>query len=134
MNIEIDSDDFNYYYGLTPAEVTEAQAGHKSIFSFNLFTQSKKRNLKLYPFNTTCIGIETSSEYKVNLQLLRVDLTKVILLMTGIFLFFLAPKLSRNSAFYYLCGILLGVSASILVLVWLISKLIPKVNRFNIIK
>ncbi|XP_070496835.1 nuclear envelope integral membrane protein-like [Chironomus tepperi] len=126
LNIDIEDDDFTCYHGNTEEEVKEAHDNHKSIFSFNIFSHSKKRNIKLNPFNQTCIGISTSNEYTVNVKQIRLDLTKCCLLAAGLFLFLLSSKLSRNPAFFYLCGILLGVFASILVLIWFISKLIPK--------
>ena len=128
LNIDIEEDDFTCYHGNTEDEVKAAHENHKSIFSFNIFSHSKKRTIKLNPFNQTCIGISTSNEYTVNVLQIRLDLTKFCLLVTGLFLFLLSSKLSKNSAFFYLCGILLGVFASVLVLIWFISKLIPKVS------
>lgn len=82
--------------------------------------------MNLNPFNKTCIGIETAEEYKVSLNLIHLDVIKLALLVGGIFVFFTAPKLSRNDAFFYLSGIFMGNFASILVLIWFLSKLIPK--------
>lgn len=129
LNIDIEEDDFTSYYGYDELEVKSAQESHKSIFSLNIFSHSKKRDIKLNPFNQTCIGIETSSEYFVSLKHIRMDVKKLGLLAGGLLLFFLSAKLSKNSLFFYLCGIFLGIFASVLVLVWFISKLIPKVNR-----
>ncbi|KAG5681156.1 hypothetical protein PVAND_010616 [Polypedilum vanderplanki] len=126
LNINIDEDDFTCYHGSSVDEVKTAQESHKSIFSFNIFSHSKKKNVKLNPFNDTCIGIETAQEYIVTIQTIKLDLLKLGLLIGGLFFFFLSSKLSNNSAFYYLCGILLGVFASVLVLIWFISKLFPK--------
>lgn len=84
--------------------------------------------MNLNPFNTTCIGLETAEEHQITLNLIRLDIVKLLLLVGGAFVFFTAAKLSRNDAFFYLSGILLGNFASILVLIWFISKLIPKVN------
>lgn len=126
LQIDIDFDDFNYFSGHTPTDVENAHHEHKSIFSFNLLSRSKKRVINLDPFNQTCIGVETAEEYHVLLSIIHLDLFKLALLAGGLFVFFSASKLSRNSAFYYLSGVLLGNSASILVLIWFISKLIPK--------
>ncbi|CRK87714.1 CLUMA_CG001504, isoform A [Clunio marinus] len=126
MNIDIDSDDFNCFSGVSPAEVEKAHVNHKSIFSFNFLSRRKKRVLYLNPFNQTCIGIETAEEYQVSLNNIRVDLFKFILLSAGIIIFFSASSFSRNSAFFYLCGILLGNFASVLVLIWFLSKLFPR--------
>lgn len=47
--------------------------------------------------------------------------------LVGLFLFGYSARLSHNSLFYYLCGITIGVSASVLIIIILISRLIPKV-------
>lgn len=126
LDIDIEEDNFSCYTGHDAEEVLKAQKNHKSIFSFNLFSYSKKRNFNLNAFNQSCIGIETSLGYVVVAHQIRLDLSKFILLAVGIVTFFLAKKLSDNPAFYYLCGVFLGVFASVLVLIYLASKLIPK--------
>lgn len=128
LNIEIESDDFNCFSGFTPEDVQEAHQNHKSIFSFNLLSRSKKKVMNLNPFNKTCIGLETAEEYQVKLLLIRLDIIKVSMLIGGILMFFTATSLSNNSAFFYLSGVLLGNFASVLILIWFISKLIPKVS------
>lgn len=133
LHIDIEEDDFTCYTGYNSEEVVKAQQSHKSYFSFNLFSHTKKRSIKLNAFNQTCIGIDTSSEYIVTLQQIRTDLSKFALLAGGIVIFFMAKKLSDNSAFFYLCGILTGVFASVLVLIWFASKLIPKVRKRNLL-
>jgi NEMP family len=125
LELKIDSDDFTQYEGDTPEVAQTAFETQRSIFSFNLLSQ-KKRLISLDPFNQTCIGIEASEPYTVKLSLIRIDFWKVIMLAVGVFTFFSARQLSQNSLFYYLCGILLGISASFLVVVFLISKLIPR--------
>lgn len=128
LRIDLEGEDFVCYQGQSPDDVKAAQESHKSYFSFNLFSTTKKRNLKLDPFNHTCIGIDSASEYVVTLQTIKVDLSKFGMLVGGLLLFFLSSKLSRNSAFYYLSGVLIGSSASVLVIMWLLSKFIPKVS------
>jgi len=58
-----------------------------------------------------------------------IDYWKVLLLGAGVLLFVSAPKLSKNSLFYYICGISVGICASFLILVYMMSKLFPKVCR-----
>lgn len=128
LKVEIESDDYLSYAGYSKEDVEISRENHKSIFSFNFLTRNKKRDIKLNPFNQSCIGIETGNEYKVFLSLIRMDLTKLILLIFGIILFFSSTKLSKNSIFFYVTGVLLGVFASFLVLIWFCSKLIPKVS------
>lgn len=128
LNINIESDDFKFFKGSTAAEVEAAHQAQKSIFSFNFLSSSKKRITQLNTFNSTCIGILTAEEYQIFLNLIRLDLVKLALLAVGIFIFFFAENLSRNSLFFYLSGVSVGNVASFLVLIWFISKLFPKVN------
>lgn len=48
--------------------------------------------------------------------------------LLGVILFWSAKRLSHNPLFYYLCGISLGVTASLLVLIYFASKLFPRVS------
>jgi hypothetical protein len=125
LELKIDSNDFTQYEGETPEVAQSAFEAQRSIFSFNLLSQ-KKRLITMDPFNQSCIGIESTEPYTVKLNLIRIDFWKVIMLTVGLFMFFSAKQLSQNSLFYYLCGIILGISASFLVVVFLISKLIPR--------
>lgn len=133
LQIDIDNDDFTQYAGANEEMVQKAHEDHKSIFSFNIMS-SKKRILQLDPFNKSCVGVETSSFYTVHLQIIRLDLWRIIYMAVGLFVFFTAASLSQNPLFYYLSGILLGIFASFLVVIYFISKLIPKVGRFHNLK
>lgn len=130
FHIDIDDDDFKQFgLATNPEQIREDYQNEKSLFSFSLLSRSKKRVLKFNPFNSSCIGIESANEYKVFLQLIRIDFWRVSLMVTGFVFLFMASKLSQNSVFFYLCGVLLGVFASFLVLIYFLSKLIPKVSE-----
>lgn len=60
------------------------------------------------------------------MNLIRIDFWRVAQLGFGLFIFFSAAGLSENPVFYYLTGVLLGISASFLIVVYFISKLIPR--------
>lgn len=53
-------------------------------------------------------------------------------MVLGIAVIFSSRSLSDNPLFFYLCGILVGVFASFMVLVYYVSKLLPKVSGFLI--
>lgn len=125
LRLDIDSEEFTQYEGADPDVVTAAYEDHRSIFSFN-FLASKKRLVHLNPFNQSCIGIDASVPFKVHMNLVRIDFWRVLVLFSGLFVFFAAPNLSENALFYYLSGILVGISASFLIVVYLVSKLIPR--------
>jgi len=127
LKINIKSDDFVQYKGSSPQNVNEDYNNQRSLFSFN-FLSSRRKLLKLDPFNQTCIGIDTNQPYKVELNLIQIDFWKILLLSLGISIYFTAQKLSHNSLFYYICGIIFGITASFLIVVYFGSKLFPKVN------
>lgn len=125
LNVEIDGEDFTCFRGENSKSVEEAYQSHNSIFSLSLLSRSKKR-IMLNPFNDTCIGIASAEEYKVSLRLITLDLIKLAMLLSGIIVFFAARRLSSNGLFFYLSGISLGNVASLLVLIWFVSKLFPR--------
>lgn len=123
--LEIDSDDYTQYDGATPQEVQDHYDEHRSLFSFNLFSQKRTR-LQLSPFASSCMGLETIEPYRIRLQKVRVDFWRVIQLIVGILVFQYAGKLSQNAVFYYITGVALGICSSFMLLIWLSSKLIPR--------
>ncbi|XP_069702346.1 nuclear envelope integral membrane protein isoform X2 [Periplaneta americana] len=125
LQLDISSDKYEQYDGGNPKEVITEYEQHRSSWSINLFSW-KQKEIKLNPFNESCVGIDSSEGYGIHLNIIRIDYWKVLLLGSGILLFFSARKLSNNSLFYYICGISVGVLASILIVVYMISKLLPK--------
>lgn len=131
INIELnlDNDDFVWYEGATPEIVTTHYDNQRSIFSFNFLNTRKKKLINLDPFNQTCVGIETAHHYKIYLHLIRIDFWKVILMLIGLLIFFAANQFSETPLFYYTTGILVGIFASLLVVVYFLAKLFPKVRK-----
>ncbi|XP_066147576.1 nuclear envelope integral membrane protein-like [Euwallacea fornicatus] len=119
------SDDYNQFDGATPEEVQQEYHDKSYSWSVNLFS-TKSKNIKLNPFNMSCIGIESRDQYTIYLQVIAMDLWKVLTLVMGLTLFLSASTLSCNSLFHYICGISLGVCASFLILIYFISKLFPR--------
>ncbi|EDS33769.1 conserved hypothetical protein [Culex quinquefasciatus] len=126
LNFECDHDDFSQYEGGNPEEVRAHHETEQSLFSFNFLSNSRKKVIKLDPFNQSCIGVVSGEAYVVRLNLIRIDFWRIILLAAGVFVFLSAAKLSDNALFYYICGIFLGVFASFLVVVYLTSKIFPR--------
>ncbi|CAG2059000.1 unnamed protein product, partial [Timema podura] len=52
------------------------------------------------------------------------DQMKLAMFLSGLVMFCLAPRLS--SLFFYLCGIIVGISTSLLLLFYLVHKMLPK--------
>lgn len=66
-------------------------------------------------------------------QFSGIDVRKLLFLISGILLYMSADKLSKNSAFHYISGICFGVCASFLILIYLLSKMFPKVINISVI-
>ncbi|RZC32809.1 transmembrane protein 194A, partial [Asbolus verrucosus] len=119
------TDDYTQYDGPSPEAVENEYIEHRYTWNFNVFS-TKQKQIQLDPFNQSCIGIESGNKYTIFLNVIRIDYWKVLLLLIGISLFLSANKLSRNTLFYYLCGITLGICTSFLILIYFVSKLFPK--------
>ena len=59
-----------------------------------------------------------------------IDPWNFALFTAGVVLFFLSPKLAESTLFFYSSGTVLGALAFALILVFIISRWLPKVNFF----
>ncbi|XP_063226528.1 nuclear envelope integral membrane protein isoform X1 [Bacillus rossius redtenbacheri] len=120
---------YTYYQGSNPEEVMRkceeeesSWTPSKNFFGFN----SQSDSTVIHTFDQECVGIKTSDGFTAFVDFVYVDLSKVGTVCLGILLVFLAARLSRNEMFFYICGTLLGISSSLLIIVYFASKLIPK--------
>lgn len=128
LDLEIVNDDFVQYDGNTPDEVNDHYESQRSIFSWtHLLSTNKKKQVRMNPFNQTCIGVETAHPYKIHLRLIRIDFWKVLLMLTGIFFFLKAYRLSEAPVFYYTGGVVFGIVCSLFLVVYFLGKLLPGV-------
>ncbi|KAH8304173.1 hypothetical protein KR059_002895, partial [Drosophila kikkawai] len=125
FHLAIDSEDYAQYGGKTPAEVLNHYRERQSLFSVTLFSQKRQR-IQMSPFKEQCIGIASREQYSVTLNYLPLDLWRLLQLMAGLAIFWISRRLAKNSVFYYLAGVILGICASMLVLIYLAAKLVPR--------
>ncbi|EDX01945.1 nuclear envelope integral membrane protein 1 [Drosophila yakuba] len=123
--LAIGSDDYAQYGGRTPEEVLQHYEEQQSLFSITLFAQKRQR-LQLSPFEQQCIGISSRQPYTVILNTIPLDLWRLALFSAGMLTFWSARRLAKNSVFYYLAGIVIGICASLLVVIYLAAKLFPR--------
>jgi len=72
LKIHTTSENFEIYDGGSPDAVQAAYEQHRSSWSFNLIWGAwKAREVKLSPFNRSCIGISSSKDYSVYLHVIR---------------------------------------------------------------
>lgn len=125
LSISLNPEEYSLYHGANTNEVVTKFESQRSSWTSQLFT-FRSKNIKLDPFNVSCVGVDTAESYEVVAHVIRIDLYRVFQFFCGVFLFLAAPRLSSNPLFYYICGITLGVTTSFLILVYILSKLIPK--------
>ncbi|XP_034934243.1 nuclear envelope integral membrane protein 1a [Chelonus insularis] len=127
MNLHTNLDNYDLYDGKSPSEVIEKHDVNQRSWKFNWFNTKKSKSFKINPLEDICLGIYThpyiDHRYKISMELIKIDVTQVLTTIAGIILFWSAPKLSRNSLFYYLTGICLGVTFSLLILIWFAARL-----------
>ncbi|XP_015127406.1 nuclear envelope integral membrane protein 1 isoform X2 [Diachasma alloeum] len=127
LSLHTDLDTYDLYDGKSPPEVVEKHDLSQRSWRFNWFGTKRSKQMKINPFEDICIGIYTppanNYHYKMSMTLTSIDIWRLALTVGGIFLFWSAPKLSRNSLFYYITGITLGDAFSVLILIWFVSKL-----------
>ncbi|XP_065156690.1 nuclear envelope integral membrane protein [Atheta coriaria] len=125
IQISVPNDNYEVYEASSSNLVVKEYTEHRSSWRINLFAW-KQKQFNLDPFNSSCIGIESTENYSIKLNVIRVDYWKVLRLVLGILLFMYAQRMSRNTLFYYICGITFGICASFLILIYFVSKLFPR--------
>ncbi|KAH8289290.1 hypothetical protein KR054_003418, partial [Drosophila jambulina] len=123
--LAIGSEDYAQYGGRTPAEVLEHFNARQSLFSVTLFSQKRQR-IQISPFEEQCIGIASVQPYSVTLHHVPLDMWRLLQLSAGLLVFCISRRLAKNSVFYYLAGVILGICASLLVIIYLAAKVIPR--------
>ncbi|XP_030052518.1 nuclear envelope integral membrane protein 1 isoform X2 [Microcaecilia unicolor] len=91
-------------------------------------------NVDLYS-KETCLKvdiIEPKTAYTVTCSR-AFDLKLFLVFTTGALLFFCAETLSRSQVFYYSTGMSVGILASSLILLFMLSKLMPKKSPFYVL-
>ncbi|OCT92844.1 hypothetical protein XELAEV_18015910mg [Xenopus laevis] len=123
---------------VTQVENEEKLKEMETFNMFDLFSSFLKEKLNdtfiyvdLYS-NKTCIKvhvIDTDTYYSVALSR-GFDPRLCFLFLCGLLLFFYGDALSRSQLFFYSTGITIGMLASMLILVFMLSKLMPKKSPF----
>ncbi|XP_053603349.1 nuclear envelope integral membrane protein isoform X2 [Plodia interpunctella] len=124
FHLRIKNDEFRQYLGTTPEDVYK-QYTEDYGWTVNPFQIKSAKSTTLSLFTPTCMAVNTKQRHIIELQVIRVDIWRIILMLAGVTLILSSKALSGNPVFFYLCGIFVGVFASFLVLVYYVSKLVP---------
>ncbi|XP_043526114.1 nuclear envelope integral membrane protein 1 [Frieseomelitta varia] len=126
IHLNTNIENYDLYNGKTPQEVTKKHDDNQRSWSFNVFSTKKSNRLKINPFEDVCIGVYIYSsnlhKYTVSMIQTRIDVPALMLMLMGATMFWNAHKFSGNSLFYYLSSIVLGITTSVIILVYFVSK------------
>ncbi|XP_795501.3 nuclear envelope integral membrane protein 1 isoform X2 [Strongylocentrotus purpuratus] len=95
----------------------------KKLQFFSPWSSTKQR---LSPFQDTCVGVVASGGFELVAHQRTIDVLYLSLLLIGLTLYLISPALSRNYIFHYSSGVAIGVLASLLILIYVFSRLVPK--------
>uniref|UniRef100_UPI00358E09D5 nuclear envelope integral membrane protein 1-like isoform X2 n=1 Tax=Myxine glutinosa TaxID=7769 RepID=UPI00358E09D5 len=120
--------------GVNATEVSEHIQSWLGWVTSNLRSGTHQESISLDLFEQTCFRVECAKTYIITVVHTRYDLWLIGCLVLGLLLFFYADSLSRSASFLYTSGVLLGVFASLLVIIFVLSRLLPaKRNVFFMI-
>uniref|UniRef100_A0A3P8X3T0 Nuclear envelope integral membrane protein 1 n=1 Tax=Cynoglossus semilaevis TaxID=244447 RepID=A0A3P8X3T0_CYNSE len=82
----------------------------------------------------TCFRVDPSGDSQYTIKPLRkFDIYLFLVFLTGVLLLFFADLLSRSQVFFYSSGMSIGMIASLLVLVYILGRFLPKKGPFYLL-
>lgn len=77
-------------------------------------------------FKHYCFEVEAHGDVQINYEFTYVDVKLLSLFLIGLALFFFSKRISENELFHYFSGISIGVLGSVLILLIILIRFIPK--------
>ncbi|XP_038078390.1 nuclear envelope integral membrane protein 1-like [Patiria miniata] len=81
---------------------------------------------RMSPLRKNCIGVQAADRVHIRVTESLVNWVSLLLTVVGVSLFLAAPRLSKSVVFHYSTGVTVGVLASVLILVYILSRFIPR--------
>ncbi|CAL4099325.1 unnamed protein product, partial [Meganyctiphanes norvegica] len=122
LKLEIGGDNYQHFEA-NNASMVRAQYKDVSWFTFYPW---KSRTFKLDLYNQSCVGVATADSFRIFMGIRWIDFWRVACLGLALLLFFTAPHLAKNAFFHYTTGVTVGICGSLLIIVYIISRYIPK--------
>lgn len=126
---------------VTPVDSEEKLKELEQFSIWNFFSSFLKEklndtyvNVGLYS-TKTCLKVEMTekdTEYSVTVTR-RFDPKLFLVFLLGLMLFFCGDLLSRSQIFYYSTGMSVGIVASLLIIIFMLSKFMPKKSPIYVI-
>ncbi|GIY59822.1 nuclear envelope integral membrane protein 1 [Caerostris extrusa] len=116
---------YDIFPGINESDVQEKYKS-QSIWHPSFWISGQKTTVGFPSFSQYCVGIASQDKYSIYLKVRTVNYWKVLQTILGLLFFVSAPSLSRNPFFHYTSAMSLGVLGSLLVLIYIISRFIPR--------
>ncbi|GFY59528.1 nuclear envelope integral membrane protein 1 [Trichonephila inaurata madagascariensis] len=116
---------YDVFLGVNETDVHE-KYNSKSLWHPSFWISGQKTSVDFPAFSQYCVGIAAKDKYAIFLKVRTVNYWKLLQTMLGLLLLMSAPSLSRNPFFHYTSAMSLGVLGSLLVLIYVASRFIPK--------
>ncbi|XP_071826297.1 nuclear envelope integral membrane protein 1-like isoform X2 [Apostichopus japonicus] len=81
---------------------------------------------RLSVLHQSCLGVECEDGCELHGKLREIDPLYIGLFVAGLLIFLYSPTFSRSVYFHYSSGVTIGILASLLIIVYIISRFIPK--------
>ncbi|XP_066564320.1 nuclear envelope integral membrane protein 1 isoform X2 [Amia ocellicauda] len=107
-----------------------------TLFNYFLKEHSNETTIGVSLFsNKTCFRVDPAdAQAGYTVQLLRrFDIYLFMVFFAGLLLFFYAETLSRSQVFYYSAGMSTGMIASLVILIFVVARFLPKKSPFYIL-
>lgn len=86
----------------------------------------KQTTVAFPAFRPHCVGLVSEDDYRFELVVRQANYWRVLQFVASAALFFGVPSLCRNALVFYSCGVTVGVLASLLIVVFVVSRLLPR--------
>jgi len=121
MKLDLASTNYEVYLGPNVSSVVSlAKLSESEWFYSRLPWRSKE--FKVSPFENICVGVQSKDSFSLSLQWRHVNYGMFCFTLAGLVMFFMAPKLCRNTFFHYTTGISVGLLMSIVILTYLVQR------------
>lgn len=137
VNIKnLKSEEFDFYYGVNESHVHGLCELSQSYYHFDYFIgkfndllfgrNANQLNFDFNPFAKLSFGIKLKRPNPMIVSVTsRFNVSLFVLTLTSIVLFLMARRLSESLVFHFSCGICIGLFASILMVMFVLSRVLP---------
>jgi len=129
LDIRCEDETYEVVRGVNGSEV---RARFSELWSIKIihYPAFLKNRYRISPFNDTCIGLVHRPTCMVAYSFHALDVSLVAFFLLGLFLFFSADSLSKNTMLYYGSGVGMGVLMSLVIVMFVFSRFMYKRTGF----